>query len=109
MNPSSAATGSAWSREEGERGFFLLPIFGDLSRRKGQNLTSSKQISSRPRLNAPTKGLDDPLYQLECLFALEPSFVGLVNLATETGWDKQHVLLALVRLVADDLNGRQLN
>lgn len=66
-------------------------------------------MTKPPRLNSPTKVVGDPLYPLECQFALEPSVIRLIDLATELGWEKQHVLCALMNLVASRVDEHVIN
>jgi hypothetical protein len=58
---------------------------------------------AKAAINPPTYAVSDPQYLAECRFALEPSFVGLVNLAEKAGWDRRQATYSLMMLAAEAL------
>jgi hypothetical protein len=58
---------------------------------------------AKAAINPPNCIPTDPRYLVECRFALEPSFTGLVRLAEKAGWDRQQVTYSLMMLAAEAL------
>lgn len=56
---------------------------------------------AKAAINPPNCVITDPHYLVECRFALEPSFSGLVRLAEKAGWDRQQVTYSLMMLAAE--------
>ncbi|MEI5679503.1 MULTISPECIES: hypothetical protein [unclassified Mesorhizobium] len=55
------------------------------------------------RINSPSHALGDPQYQTHCQFALEPSVIKLLEMATAAGWDAAQVSYAIMMLAATNL------
>ncbi|WP_454858326.1 hypothetical protein [Rhizobium binxianense] len=53
---------------------------------------------NRPvRINGPSDAsVGSDQYLRDCLFALEPSVIKLIELATEAGWDEQQAVCAIM-------------
>lgn len=66
-------------------------------------------MSGAGRINGPT---DTPVgsdqYQQDCIFALEPSVIKLIELAAEAGWDEQQVVCAIMSIAALQVNDKTL-
>ena len=58
-------------------------------------------MPKRVRINAPTRSVVDADYAAECRFAIEPSFIKLIELAVAVGWDRQQVAFAAMYLAAE--------
>ncbi|WP_266064382.1 hypothetical protein [Brucella intermedia] len=62
-------------------------------------------IRINPPDNAPVGSAH---YQQDCIFALEPSVFGLVELAKEAGWDEQQVFFALMCLAVMNIKDEEM-
>lgn len=72
--------------------------------RKGSGVTlSGPGMASTNRINPPNQSVSHPGYQRDCQFALEPSVTKLLDLAVAAGWDQEHVIDAVLVLVASRL------
>jgi hypothetical protein len=60
-------------------------------------------MTSKNRINPPDHPLTHPDYQRDCQFALEPSVTKLLELAVAAGWDRNHVIDAVLVLAAEQL------
>jgi hypothetical protein len=62
----------------------------------------STNESRRPQINPPpgrkNEGVD---YLRECAFAVEPSLISLVEMASQAGWRKKEILLAIMIAAGD--------
>lgn len=66
-------------------------------------------MTTSSRINPPGKNrVGSPQYQAECIFALEPSLMRLIELAKEAGWDEQQVVYAVLCITASHLSDRTL-
>lgn len=62
------------------------------------------------RINGPSKLVAaTDAYQKECMFAVEPSLVKLMDLAIEAGWDHDQVALAFVCFAMSHLDNPKLS
>ncbi|MDR6903719.1 hypothetical protein [Rhizobium miluonense] len=62
------------------------------------------------RINGPSKLVAaTDAYHKECMFAMEPSLVKLMDLAIEAGWDHDQVALAFVCFAMSRLDGPKLS
>ena len=52
-------------------------------------------------INPPSVSSDTTSYQLECQFALEPSLRSLADKAEDAGWDRAHILLAMMAYASE--------
>lgn len=52
----------------------------------------------RASINPPVLPVGNVGYQSECQFSLEPSLMSLISAAEKSGWDRSHVLMAIVAL-----------
>nr|WP_176025099.1 hypothetical protein [Brucella pseudintermedia] len=50
-------------------------------------------------INPPFSKPGEQSYLDECIFALEPSFHGLMARASESGWEHEHIIMSLLLLV----------
>lgn len=66
-------------------------------------------MSGAGRINGPT---DTPVgsnqYQRDCIFALEPSVIKLIEVAAEAGWDEQQAVCAIMCIAALQVNDKTL-
>jgi len=66
-------------------------------------------MTTAVRINPPDdEPIGSPQYQRDCVFALEPSVTRLIQLAIDTGWDEQQVVIALLCIAAPHINDRTL-
>jgi len=66
-------------------------------------------MSKAARINGPGEaaaGSDQ--YQQDCLCALEPSVIKLIELAAEAGWDQQQAVCAVMCIAALQVQDRTL-
>lgn len=66
-------------------------------------------MSKPARINGPGEtavGSDE--YQQDCMFALEPSVIKLIELAAEAAWDQQQAVCAIMCIAALQLKDRTL-
>lgn len=61
------------------------------------------------RILSPQYSVDHPLYQATCRFALEPSVIGLLEMAAAAGWDEEQIALAVITLVSMHIDPVQHN
>lgn len=65
-------------------------------------------MNEADRINGPT---DTPIgsdqYQQDCIFALEPSVIKLIELAAEAGWDEQQAVCAIMCIAARQVNDEE--
>lgn len=62
-----------------------------------------------PRINAPEHDdLDDPAYQRECTFAVDASVESLIEFAAKAGWERQHVIVAIIFAAARHLDDQAI-
>jgi hypothetical protein len=58
---------------------------------------SAKEQGRGPRINPPVAvDLDSVEYLRECAFALEPSLVSLIDTASEAGWSRKQIVVAIM-------------
>lgn len=50
-----------------------------------------------PQINSPSSLRSSLDYQEECKFALEPSISKLIEMAEAAGWDRSHIVIAVLR------------
>ena len=62
-------------------------------------------------INTPVSSPGEEDYMNECVFALEPSFYGLIASARNSGWEHAHIIMSLLLLVerATNANIRKIN
>lgn len=66
-------------------------------------------MSKAARINGPGEAvLGSDQYQQDCLFALEPSVIKLIELAAEAGWDQQQAVYAIMCIAALQVKDRTL-
>ena len=59
-----------------------------------------RNIAMRASINSPVLPVGNAGYQAECQFSLEPSLVSLISAAENSGWNRSHVVMAIVALGA---------
>lgn len=66
-------------------------------------------MSEAGRINGPTNSpVGSDRYQQDCIFALEPSVIKLIELAAEAGWDEQQAVCAVMCVAALQVNNKTL-
>ena len=57
-------------------------------------------MTTKLRINTPSVASDHPEYLRQCEFALEPSIVKVVEMASRAGWRRDQVAMSIAILAA---------